>query len=125
MKLFVALSIIVNVLCTSRLRRAGFWKKDSFIQQNVQLSQKKHLSMINSDIVATSRKTQLPIPNASTMPIYGSSSNSGVYSPRVQRIKDLSVQKEILKDVTASEFALRIEVSLPEPQDTSTGMNYL
>eukprot|EP01036_Dinobryon_divergens_P033785 gene33785-43656_t len=40
---------------------------------------------------------------------------------RVQRLKDLSLQKEILKDVTAAEFALRIEVSSSsEPQETAT-----
>ena len=48
----------------------------------------------------------------SVMPIFGSYRNSkSNYSPRVQRLKDLSLQKEILKDVTAAEFALRIEVS--------------
>ena len=31
-------------------------------------------------------------------------------SPRVQRLKDVSFQKEILKDITAAEFALQVEI---------------
>ena len=56
------------------------------------------------------------------MPIFGSYHYSkSNYSPRVQRLKDLSLQKEILKDVTAAEFALRIEVSSSsEPQETAS-----
>ena len=58
----------------------------------------------------------------SVMPIFGSYRYSkSNYSPRVQRLKDLSLQKEILKDVTAAEFALRIEVSASsEPQETAS-----
>jgi hypothetical protein len=33
-----------------------------------------------------------------------------VISPRVQKIKDITLQKEILRDVTSSEFALQLEV---------------
>jgi hypothetical protein len=51
------------------------------------------------------------------MPKYGNGiSGNSIYSPRVQRIKDLSQQKEILKDVTASEFALQLEIKSPEPE---------
>jgi hypothetical protein len=33
-----------------------------------------------------------------------------VISPRVQKIKDIIIQKEILRDVTSSEFTLQLEV---------------
>lgn len=32
-------------------------------------------------------------------------------SDRIQKLRDVSVQKEILKDLTASEFAIRLEVN--------------
>ena len=63
-----------------------------------------------STIVGSESKTAKS--QFSVMPVFGSYRYSkSNYSPRVQRLKDLSWQKEILKDVTAAEFALRIEVS--------------
>ena len=62
----------------------------------------------------------------SVMPIFGSYRNSkSNYSPRVQRLKDLSLQKEILKDVTAAEFALRIEVSSSSESQEAASKPYI
>lgn len=47
---------------------------------------------------------------AFTSPFLGSSNvNKAIWSPRVQKIKDISLQKDILRDITAAEFALKIE----------------
>eukprot|EP00981_Chlorochromonas_danica_P005481 scaffold1110_cov182-Ochromonas_danica.AAC.8 len=45
--------------------------------------------------------------------------SSSAISPRVQKIKDISLQKEILKDITASEFALRVEVKHTQQNETA------
>jgi len=51
---------------------------------------------------------------ASPEPLYYSTGSIEEYrpviSPRVQKIKDITLQKEILRDVTSSEFALQLEV---------------
>jgi hypothetical protein len=46
------------------------------------------------------------------MPLYASSGTDyrPVVSPRVQKMKDITIQKEILRDVTSSEFAIQLEV---------------
>lgn len=36
------------------------------------------------------------------------------WSPRIQKIKNLSLHKDILRDITASEFALRLESAHPK-----------
>ena len=41
---------------------------------------------------------------------FASPQGISIISPRVQRIKDISIQKEIIRDVTTSEFALKLEV---------------
>ena len=46
-----------------------------------------------------------------------------VISPRVQKMKDITLQKEILRDVTSSEFALQLEVkSSKETSNIDYGM---
>lgn len=50
---------------------------------------------------------------ATILPSPTSASN---LSPRIQKIKELLLQKEILKDITASEFALRLEIKTKENQ---------
>jgi hypothetical protein len=84
-----------------------------------------HTIQISSSAISTvveSETTKLQRSHFTVMPIFGSYHHSkSNYSPRVQRLKDLSLQKEILKDVTAAEFALRIEVSSSsEPQETAS-----
>lgn len=49
----------------------------------------------------------------------GSVPGPNTVSSRVQRIKDLSAQREILKDITAAEFALKLEVA-----DSQTQIDY-
>jgi calcineurin-like phosphoesterase family protein len=46
-------------------------------------------------------------------PIFMSTINNN-FSPRVQKIKDISLQKEVLRDITSSEFALQVEVKQKE-----------
>lgn len=46
----------------------------------------------------------------SNVAITSESTSVTTTSARVQRIKDISLQREIIKDITASEFAVRVEV---------------
>ena len=89
-------------------------------KQNI-VDRKKMASFDSEDRISyPQRSIQIPIA-VPIMPIFGNVVGNSIYSPRVQRIKDLSLQKDILRDVTASEFALRVEVSSPEPHDSSLG----
>lgn len=79
-------------------------------------------SLDSEDLIAYPQiHYQIPIA-VPIMPIFGNVVGNSIYSPRVQRIKDLSLQKDILRDVTASEFALRVEMSTPDPQDSNSGL---
>eukprot|EP00597_Dinobryon_sp_UTEXLB2267_P006455 CAMPEP_0170059044 /NCGR_PEP_ID=MMETSP0019_2-20121128/1454_1 /TAXON_ID=98059 /ORGANISM="Dinobryon sp., Strain UTEXLB2267" /LENGTH=603 /DNA_ID=CAMNT_0010264165 /DNA_START=122 /DNA_END=1930 /DNA_ORIENTATION=+ len=79
------------------------------------------MASLDSEDRITYPQTHFQIPIAvPIMPIFGNVVGNSIYSPRVQRIKDLSLQKDILRDVTASEFALRVEVSTPDPQDSTS-----
>lgn len=90
----------------------------SQIQKQNTVDRTKMASLDSEDRI-TYPQTHYQIPMAvPIMPIFGNVVGNSIYSPRVQRIKDLSLQKDILRDVTASEFALRVEVSTPDPQDS-------
>ena len=64
---------------------------------------------------ATSR-LQPPLHSAQQLYMLPPTSTPGslAVSPRVQRLKDVSFQKEILKDITAAEFALQVEIKNAE-----------
>jgi len=92
----------------------------SQIQKQYTVDRRKMASLDSEDRI-TYPQTHFQIPIAvPIMPIFGNVVGNSIYSPRVQRIKDLSLQKDILRDVTASEFALRVEVSTPDPQDSTS-----